>query len=90
MPIKNTFVYAIISLFITLSILPVSAAENYNQQRNSVIFNVPKTQEHPNLKSGADKLHDYCENIQKEMNELEYRPIRKNAANERYKAECMR
>ena len=90
MPIKNIILYAIISLCITLPILPVSAGENYNQQRNSVIFKAHKTQEHPNLKSSADKLHDYCENIQKEINELEYRPIRKNAANERYKAECMR
>ena len=87
---KNTCLTLAAFLFITLNMLPVSAEENYYPHPDSVVFKKPKTHEHPNLKSKADKLHDYCENLQKEMKEYEYRPIRRNAAYESYKAECMR
>jgi peptidoglycan hydrolase CwlO-like protein len=87
---KNTYLTLVVFLFITLYIPPVSAEENYDQHPDSVVFKKPETQEYSNLKSEADQLHEYCENLQKEINELEYRPISRNAAYERYKAECMR
>lgn len=87
---KNTFLISVAILYAALYILPVSAEGSGNQHPDSVVFKKPKTHEHPNLKSKADRLHEYCENLQKEMKEYEYRPIRRNAAYERYKAECMR
>ena len=74
-------------ILITLYILPVSAEKNQYQHPDSVVFKKPETQEYSNLKSEADKLHEYCENLQKEMDDS---PISHKAAYERYKAECMR
>ena len=85
--IKNNYLTIIAFLFITLYLLPVSAEENHAQHPDSVVFKKPETQEYSNLKSEADKLHEYCENLQKEMDDS---PISHNAAYERYKAECMR
>lgn len=84
---QNTYLTLVAFLFFTLYMLPVSAEENHSQHPDSVVFKKPETQEYSNLKSDADQLHEYCENLQKEMNDS---PISHNAAYERYKAECMR
>jgi hypothetical protein len=85
--IKNTYLTLVAFILITLYILPVSAEKNQYQHPDSVVFKKPETQEYSNLKSEADKLHEYCENLQKEMDDS---PISHKAAYERYKAECMR
>jgi hypothetical protein len=85
--IKNTYLMLVAFILITLYILPVSAEKNQYQHPDSVVFKKPETQEYSNLKSEADKLHEYCENLQKEMDDS---PISHKAAYERYKAECMR
>jgi predicted MarR family transcription regulator len=88
--IKNTCLPLAAVFFISLYMLPVSAEKNHYQHPDSVVFKKTKTQEQSNLKSSADQLHERCENLQKEIDELEYKPIRRKAAYERYKAECMR
>jgi hypothetical protein len=85
--IKNTYLTHVAFILITLYILPVSAEKNQYQHPDSVVFKKTETQEYSNLKSEADKLHEYCENLQKEMDDS---PISHKAAYERYKAECMR
>jgi hypothetical protein len=85
--IKNTYLMLVAFILITLYILPASAEKNQYQHPDSVVFKKPETQEYSNLKSEADKLHEYCENLQKEMDDS---PISHKAAYERYKAECMR
>jgi len=76
-------------LFLALFTLPVSAEEIRNQYSTSIMFKAPKTLEDTNHKTESDMDNQHCLDLQKKIKDLEFRPVRRNAARERYKAECL-
>ncbi len=86
---KNILLIPLVFLFLALFIVPVSAEENRNQYSTSIMFKAPKAHEDANQKSEIDLHNQHCLDLQKKIKDLEYRPVRRNAARERYKAECL-
>ena len=86
---KNILLIPLVFLFLALFIVPVSAEENRNQYSTSIMFKAPKAHEDVNQKSETDLHNQHCLDLQKKIKDLEYRPVRRNAARERYKAECL-
>ena len=84
---KKSLLLAIVFLFLAL-IQPVSAEENRNQYSTSIMFKAPETHENANYKTESDLLNQHCLDLQKKIKDLEFRPVRRNAARERYKTEC--
>jgi len=83
---KNIFLIPLIFFFIT----SVSAEENRNQYSNSIMLkDASKTVEDTNHKSEVELHNQHCLDLQKRIKDLKYRPVRRNAANERYKLECI-
>ena len=85
---KNILLIPLVFLFLALFIAPVSAEENRNQYSTSIMFKAPKAHEDVNQKSETDLHNQHCLDLQKKIKDLKYRPVRRNAARERYKAEC--
>ncbi|MCK5122420.1 MAG: hypothetical protein KAQ91_10570 [Methylococcales bacterium] len=87
---KNILLIPLVFLFLALFIVPVSAEENQNrnQYSTSIMFKAPKAHEDVNQKSETDLHNQHCLDLQKKIKDLKYRPVRRNAARERYKAEC--
>ena len=85
---KNILLIPLVFLFLALFIVPVSAEENRNQYSTSIMFKAPKAHEDVNQKSETDLHNQHCLDLQKKTRDLKYRPVRRNAARERYKAEC--
>ncbi|MCK5189638.1 MAG: hypothetical protein KAR12_06245, partial [Methylococcales bacterium] len=75
--------------FTALYMLPVSAEETRNQYSKSIMFKSPTVYEDPNHKTETDLHNEYCLDLQKKIKELKYRPVRRNAARESHKAECL-
>jgi len=77
-------------VFLFLSLIQVvSAEENRNQYSTSVMFKAPETHENANYKTESDLHNQHCLGLQKKIKDLEFRPVRRNAARERYKTECL-
>ena len=86
---KNTFLIPAVIFFTALYMLPVSAEETRNQYSKSIMFKAPTVYEDPNYKNETDLHNEYCLDLQKKIKELKYRPVRRNAVHESYKAECL-
>jgi hypothetical protein len=86
---KNIFLKPLVLLFVALFIAPVTAEENRNQYSSSIMFKAPTVYEDVNHKTENDLHNQHCLNLRKKIKELEYRPVRRNAARERYKTECL-
>jgi len=86
---KNTLLVPFTSLFIALSIMPVSAEESRNQYSSSIMFTAPEVLEDANLKTQDALDNQHCLDLQKKIKNLEFRPVRRNTARERYKTECL-
>ena len=77
-------------VFLSLPLIQsVSAEENRNQYSTSIMFKAPETHENANHKTASDLQNQHCLDLQKKIKDLEFRPVRRNAARERYKAECL-
>ena len=91
---NNNYATFVVVFFMALYMLPVSVEASDEQHPDSVVFTKQDTYDLYDLKfeaeSKADQLHEYCQNLQKEIKDLEHKPLRHTAAYERYKAECLR
>lgn len=76
-------------LLMALSFSASSAEERRNQYTNSIMFSAPELYEDPQHKTVEEQRQQYCQALRKKISDLANRPIRKNAANERYRAECV-
>jgi len=86
---KDNLLIPFIFLFVALFIMPVSAEENRNQYSSSIMLKAPETLEDVNYKSSDDLHNQHCLDLQQKIKDLEFRPVRRNAARERYKTECL-
>jgi len=86
---KNILQATLGFLTLALSIQPVSAEENRNQYSSSIMLKAPKAYENSNFKTANDLDNQHCLDLQKQIKDLEFRPVRRNAARERYKTECL-
>jgi len=86
---KNTLLVPVVSLFIALFIMPISAEESRNQYSTSIMLKAPEVLEDANHKTQDALDNQHCLDLQKKIKDLEFRPVRRNAARERYKTECL-
>jgi len=86
---KKILLIASAYFFVALFIMPVSAEEIRNQYSTSIMFKAPETLEDANHKTKSDMDNQHCLDLQKKIKDLEFRPVRRNAARERYKTECL-
>ncbi len=86
---KKILLIPFVFLSVALFIMPVSAEENRNQYSSSIMLKAPKALEDTNYKT-EDNLHNqHCLDLQQKIKDLEFRPVRRNTARERYKTECL-
>ena len=86
---KNRLIMSSFILMMALSTLSESAEERRNQYSNSLMFEAPVVHEDPNHKTETDLQSQFCQDLQKKIGELKNRPVRRNAARERYQSECL-
>jgi len=86
---KNIHLIYFFFLFVAFFIKPVSAEENRNQYSKSIMFKAPEVLEDSNYKTQNALDNQHCLDLQKKIKDLEFRPVRRNAARERYKTECL-
>jgi len=85
---KKILLLSIVFVFLPF-IQSVSAEENRNQYSTSIMFKAPETHENTNHKTESDLHNQHCLDLQKKIKDLEFLPVRRNAARERYKTECL-
>jgi hypothetical protein len=85
---KSILLIPLVFLFLPF-IQSVSAEENRNQYSTSIMFKAPETHENASHKTESDLQNQHCLDLQNKIKDLEFRPVRRNAARERYKTECL-
>ena len=86
---KNIILIPLVFLFVALFIGPVSAEETRNQYSNSIMLKAPKVYEDASHKTETELHNQHCLDLQEKIKDLKYRPVRRNAARERYQTECL-
>ncbi len=79
--------------FSMLSLVPfstsASAEEERNQYSRSLMLQAPPNYEDPNFKTESQQQSHFCQDLKQQINELKNKPVRRNAAKERYQKECI-
>ena len=81
---KNLFIPLVLLFFTS-----VSAEESRNQYSNSIMFEAPESFNDASHKTEIELHNQHCRDLQKRIKDLKHRPVRRNAASERYKKECL-